>query len=475
MSTSSSRHRFSSAIVATLILLGAASPSTQPASDAAATIDQLLSGTYKTDGPGASVIVVRDGRVLLRRGYGLANLELGVRIAPEMVFRIGSITKQFTAVAILMLLEEGKLALEDEVTKFLPDYPTHGQPITVEHLLTHTSGIPSYTGLPDFVAQQRKDLSAAELVARFKDLPLEFAPGEKYAYNNSAYFLLGLVIEKASGQTYSEFLQSRIFSPLGMKHTRIGNEVAIVSGRVSGYEGGAGNWRNAEFISMTQPFAAGALLSSVDDLALWDAAVSSGKLLKPEALAKAMAPYRLKNGKSTRYGFGWTVTDWDGVHYEEHGGGIPGFATYALRAPKERLFVAVLTNGIGLQPSPGRVAAQVAALALGKRLADPATVTMSTTQLDRYAGVYRVDEKLTRVVARDGDRLMFRRGRGPGTPIYAASPTEFFVKDSFTRLRFEIDGQGAVTRLVVSDRSGPDEASIRTSESLPSESADGRR
>ena len=161
---------------------------------------QSLAAAYPAGQPGAAAIVVEDGKVVLRKGYGMANLELGVPDSPEMVFELGSVTKQFTAAAILLLQERGKLSVEDDITKYLPDFPTHGQTITIEHLLTHTSGIPSYTGLPEWFAKIREDLKPADVIALFKDKPLEFNPGERWAYDNSGFFLLGAIIEKVSGQ-----------------------------------------------------------------------------------------------------------------------------------------------------------------------------------------------------------------------------------------------------------------------------------
>ncbi len=198
-------------------------------------IDTLLAATYPPNGPGAAVILVKDGQVLHRKGYGLANVELNVPIQPETVFKVGSVTKQFTAVSILMLAEEGKLALSDPIEKFLPEYPTHGHRITIEHLLTHTSGIKSYTSLPEWPPTFGKDYTVAELIESFKYKPMDFAPGMRYAYNNSAYFLLGAIIAKLSGGTYEEFLQKHIFDPLGMSHTYGYTAQRLIPRRASGY------------------------------------------------------------------------------------------------------------------------------------------------------------------------------------------------------------------------------------------------
>src|ERR1051325_6201989 len=231
----------------------------QGADDAqtAKAIDELMSKAYPPDGPGASIIVIKEGRTLLRKGYGMADMELGVKVEPDMVFRLGSITKQFTAVSILMLAEQGKLSLSDDLTKFFPDFPTHGRTITVEHLLTHTSGIKSYTSIPAWLSMWRKDMTVAELIDLFKNEPADFEPGTQWLYNNSGYILLGAIIEKVSGMTYEQFLQKNIFDPLGMKHTFYGSATRVIPRRVPGYtRSREGVIQNAEYLSMTQPYAA---------------------------------------------------------------------------------------------------------------------------------------------------------------------------------------------------------------------------
>ncbi len=244
------------------------------------TIDNLVRETYKPGEPGAAVIVVKDGRIIYRQGRDMANLELGVPIEPHMVFRIGSITKQFTAVATLILTEQGKLAIDDPVTRFLPDYPMQGHLITIEHLLSHTSGIKSYTDIPELWASSRNDFTVQQIIDSFKNRPMDFAPGEGWAYNNSGYVLLGAIIEKSSGLTYEQFIQQNIFDRLGMRHSYYDDPVRVIPHRVSGYSKGPNGYANATYLSMTLPYAGGALASTVDDLAIWDAALHTEQLVK---------------------------------------------------------------------------------------------------------------------------------------------------------------------------------------------------
>jgi D-alanyl-D-alanine carboxypeptidase len=258
-----------------------------PPPDLAGRLDALLARSYPVAEPGAAVLVEREGKVVLRKGYGLASLELGVPIRPEMVFRIGSITKQFTAMAILELAGQGKLALDDDITRFLPGYPTHGQRITIENLLTHTSGIKNYTDLAEWRKGEFHGLSLFQLIDRFKDQPADFAPGEKWLYDNSGYVLLGAIVEKVTGQPYAAWLAEHVTGPLKMTHTVDAEEDPIVPGRVPGYEGPPGHYRNALH---SEHFADGALLSSVDDLALWDRALAAGTLVRQDLLERMFTP-----------------------------------------------------------------------------------------------------------------------------------------------------------------------------------------
>ena len=290
-----------------------------------AAIDTLLKGSFPSDRPGAAVIVVKDGQTFFRKAYGMADLELGVPLQPDMVFRLGSITKQFTAAAILMLAEEGKLSLQDPIEKHLVGYPTQGHVITVEHLLTHTSGIQSYTDMPGWMTSRiQGPMTVTELVDGFKKEPMQFAPGERWAYNNSGYVLLGAIVEKASGKTYEAFVRERIFQPLGMTASYYDRTEPIIPKRAPGYTREGDQPRNARYLSMTQPYAAGSLASTVDDLARWDGSLYTETLLKKASLERAWAPYVLKDGKPTGYGYGWGVSKLRGRRAISHGGGSSG-------------------------------------------------------------------------------------------------------------------------------------------------------
>ncbi len=459
-----------SVLLAFLALCDQASPRPTPtaADDAlAAKIDAVMAAVYKPGEPGAAVIVRKDGRTVLRKGYGMADLELGVPVSPDMVFRLGSITKQFTAVAVLLLAQDGKLGLQDEITKFLPDYPAQGRKITVEHLLTHTSGIQSYTDLSEWLPLWRKDMTLPELIGLFKDKPMQFEPGRSWAYNNSGFVLLGAIIEKLSGLTYETFLEERIFKPLGLKSSYYGSAERIIPRRVPGYQEGKGGFVNAPYLSMSQPYAAGSLLSTVDDLAVWSDAVFAGKLVKKEWLDRAFTPYKLADGESSGYGYGWFMADFAGHRSIEHGGGINGFSTYEMTLPEDRIFIAILTNSAisGRDPEPRAV--QIAWLTLG--LPEPArkAVTLPARDLDAFAGVYANERKQEYYFSREGDKLLAQRQGGARNELYAASATEFFLKDNPARFVFAKDGKGRVSGLRIQSRIGPAQIFARTDRPLP--------
>ncbi len=414
-----------------------------------AAIDQLFKNAVKPGEPGLAVTVIRKGRVLHRAAYGMANLELGVALTPGHVFRIGSVTKQFTAALIMMLAEEGKLAVSDPITKFLPDYPTEGRTITVEHLLTHTSGIQSYTDMPAWLGLQRKDLSLAELIDLFKNEPMQFAPGARWRYNNSGYILLGAIIEKVTGQKYADAVRERIFTPLGMTDSRYDATDEVIPRRAAGYARAGSRIVNAPYLSMTQPFAAGALISTVDDLAKWDAALTAGRVVRADSLAKMFTPYKLASGNETGYGYGWQIGQYEGRAVQEHGGGIHGFRAYVLRIPSEGVYVAVLSNLAASEPDPGSLARKAAAIAIGKPLVNPAVVPLRIDQLGAYVGTYVAAGGTRYSVTLSGSRLFLQSGGGAPTEVFPSGGDAFFVKDAFTRVRFEREAGGKAARLLI--------------------------
>ena len=442
--------------VLTLLLTFLLGAEAKNASDLSGRLDAIVSGTFAESEPGAAVLVTRSDEVLLRKGYGMADLELGVPLAPDMVFRVGSVTKQFTAAAILLLEERGLLSVTDDILKHLPDFPTGGRTITIENLLTHTSGIRNYTDLGAFRQHARDDLSLDEIIALFEKEPFDFEPGEKWAYSNSGYVLLGAIIEKVSGESYASFVENNIFRPLGMSHTYYGAASPIIARRARGYRKTEHGFQNAEYLSMRVPHAAGALLSTVDDLSRWNQALYTTELLSETSLAKWWRSFRLRNGVETHYGYGWSLGAYDGHPFVAHGGSIHGFTCYVLRMPEDRVFVAVLTNRNARRPAPGLLARKLAATAIGKPLEEPEPASLPEATLARYEGVYRVDEDAYYLVKLASGQLTLHRFgdvpanggtvRNPGPDgrlnrmrvgLLPASESTFFVKDSTLNVTFE--------------------------------------
>lgn len=312
---------------------------------ATAKIDSFVEGLMKKRHvPGVSIAVVEAGKVVLAKGYGMASLELGVAATPETVYELASVTKTFTAAAVMMLVSDGKIALDDKINERLSDLPKAWKDVTVRHLLSHTSGIKSYTSTRDFPKTLRNDFTQRELIGLVSKDPLLFAPADKWDYSNTNYFLLGMLIETASGKTYGDFLAERIFRPLGMSNTRANDLHAIIPGRAQGYSWNGKELRIADYHSPTQPFAAGMLVSTVTDLAKWDAALESGTVLTKPTLEAMWTPARLNKGKSASYGLGWEIGKVNGHRVVAHGGGIPGFSTQLSRYTDDSLTVIVLTN-----------------------------------------------------------------------------------------------------------------------------------
>ncbi len=426
-------------------------------------IDKLLSDAFPAKAPGATVLVVQNGTVVHRKGYGQANLELGVPMDPAFVLRLGSITKQFTAVAILQLVEAGKLKLDDDVTTLIPDFPIDGHEVTIAHLLTHTSGLPSYTDEPSWRPTWGQDLSIKEILAFTKGHSLKFAPGTDWDYSNTGYVLLGAIIEKTSGLSYADYVQSRIFGPAGMKNSAYGNPGPVMPGRIPGYSpDGPGKWKNATYLSMTHPHAAGALISNVDDLWKWEKALAAGTLVSPKMLEQAYANARLSDGRATGYGYGWGIGTVSGHPSVEHSGGINGFATHALRVPDAGIYIAILCNSDGPTASPGSLAFQIANLVLNEP--QPKAVKVSPAVLQDYVGVYRVTGGGKRAITLVDGVLVYQRTGGRKVPLIALSKEEFVLAENGNRFAFAHDTNGKVDRLLLQPRVGLAETSARVAE-----------
>jgi CubicO group peptidase (beta-lactamase class C family) len=445
--------------------------SAQTAADHSGRFESILASAYAPDGPGAAALVARGGEILFLDATGMADLELGVPLEPDMVFEIGSITKQFTAAAIMMLAEEGKLAVGDPITKHLPDYPSYGRGITIEHLLTHTSGIVSYTGIPGYMASKvMQDVTPSELIAVFEDLPVEFAPGERWAYNNSGYILLGAIVEAASGMSYADFVERRIFEPLGMRQASYGSSSRIIPGRASGYDGGEDGVVNQRYLSFTQPYAAGSLMMTVEDWYRWSRALFGGDVVSAESLERMTTPFVLTNGDTTQYGYGLGTGEVRGHRAIRHGGGIFGFATDGMYLPDEDVYVAVFANTTANDVGPGLVATRLAAAAVGDPYPQFTVIALPDGVLRRYVGVYRIDDDTERLVTVEDGALYTSRG-GRKTRAYPSSETQFFYRTSNSHFAFELENGAVKAMLMYQDDAEQPERAVKVSDTVPTREA----
>lgn len=402
--------------------------------------EALLASRFAADQAGASVLVMKEGKVLFAQGYGLANRELRVPNRPEYVYRIGSVTKQFTAAAVMTLVEAGKVDLEAPIGSYLPDLPEAWRPATVRQLLQHTGGLPSYTDGPEYGLHMREDLPGLALLKTLVwSKPLDFVPGTQWRYSNTGYYLLGLLVEKVTGRTYAEVLQARFFGPLGLTHTRYGTETDFIPGLAAGYGPGG---RPAPYLSMTQPYAAGSLVSTPEDLARWTLALHGGKVLKPESLRLMTTPARTADGKEHPYGFGLSFRTSQGRRLVGHGGGINGFVCQVEADPAAGTVAVVLFNTVDPGVAPEFLTRRLLALAAGTPIPEPVAVTQSPEQLKRFVGAYELEGR-RRVITFDQGRLWSRVGSRTFELIPTGALT-FAVKDGDTALRFVMAGDRVV-------------------------------
>jgi CubicO group peptidase (beta-lactamase class C family) len=391
-----------------------------------------------------TVLVARDQAVILDKAYGFANLEWSVQNTPTTKFRLGSITKQFTSACVFLLQERGKLKIDDPVKKYMPDAPAAWDKITIYNLLTHTSGIPSFTGFPDYHSTEATPTTPEQLVARFRDKPLEFQPGEKWNYSNSGYVLLGYLIEKISGQTYEKFVQENIFTPLGMKDSGYDSNSEIIVHRASGYTPGKEGVENAGYIDMTIPLSAGALYSTTEDLLRWEQGLFGGKVLSPASLQKMTTPFL------NDYACGVAVHVEKGHKLIDHGGGIEGFNTQLSYYPDEKLTIIALSNLNG--PAPGAIATNLAATIHGEKVVLPSErkeIKLPTKTLAQYVGDYQLSPNFSLNIRLEGDQLISKATGQGDLKIYPESETMFFTKDLDAELEFVKNDKGEVTHLIL--------------------------
>jgi len=413
-----------------LLLFSFVFSTTISAQDLTQQFDDIVSQSYKSDMPGATILVAKNGKTIYRKAVGKSSLELDVDMIPENVFMLASITKQFTAVAILMLEEQGKLSLDDPITKYIPDYPTLGKNITVHHLLNHTSGIKSYTGIGNLVEVARNDMTLDELIDYFKNEPMDFDPGEEFRYNNSGYILLGKIIEVISGDTYENFIEKNIFDRLGMKSSSYGNTRELVKNRVEGYEKNENGYVNAHFLSMTLPHAAGSLTSTTDDMLKWQNALTNNTFIKATSLDKAINGSSLNNSEHIGYGYGLGEMTLKGSKGYTHSGGIFGTSTNGIYLIEEDVYVIGLSNCSC--NDIGAVTRNLAAAAIGKPFPTmKEVVKISEDKMKQWVGAYEFEDGAIRHIFMEDGKLNSMRESETNTvfEIFPLSENRFMFED----------------------------------------------
>ena len=431
-----------------------------------ARVDKIFAVWDRTDSPGCALGVYRDGRVEYARGYGMANLELGVAISPQSVFDIGSTSKQFTAASLAMLAQDGKLSLDDDIRKYIPEMPNYGKTITIRHILTHTSGIRDYltlfalTGIDD--ADLTTDDDAFGFITRQREL--NFAPGDQWLYSNSGFFLASVIVKRVSGQTLAQFAASRIFEPLGMTHTRFNDDhMSVIPGRATGYERRPGG-RFATSMSNFEQTGDGAVQTSVEDLLKWDENFYRGTVGGSQMLAAMQTTAVLNDGKQQTYALGLTVDKYRGLRTVSHGGSWAGYRAELLRFPEQHLSIACLCNLANTNPS--MLARRVADVYLGDRMiamadgalasaqGNPAATasgeswTPSPADLAPLAGTYFSPElETTYTLVVENGKLVVRHHRLPRTELAPVTHDNFTAPNG-VKFRF-IRDKGKVAAFLV--------------------------
>lgn len=431
---------------------------------ATASLHAVAAPRYAAASPGAVVLVRQQDKVWLRRAYGMANVELGVPMRPGHVFRVGSISKTFTAVAVMQLAERGALELGAPVRRYLPALPASWDAVTIEHLLQHRSGIANLEHMPGFAAFQLQTRTLDEVIEWFSKAPLDFAPGTGSRYSSSGYIVLGKLIETVSQQRYEDYLQQHIFKPLGMRHTAYGHEGAVVKGMVSGYQHRA---RKAGFISMSVPHGAGALISNADDLARFTLALHGGRLVSAASYARMVTPHAGSAGERIRFGYGLVLRNAGGQELIGHSGGIQGFSADVEYDTAARSVAVVLQNTEDDADSASRLATALLAQAFGKPFAQPRAVVLRPAQMQALAGVYPA-VATSRVIRYHNGVLTEQFNGAAPVALAMASATDAFVPGSDRRLHFTLKGARAVSVQAYASGQPDGELAQRADDTAPS-------
>jgi CubicO group peptidase (beta-lactamase class C family) len=414
-------------------------------------ISNIFKNVQKDTMPGAAVLVAQNGGIIYQNGFGYADVGNKIPITPDFKFRIGSVSKQFTAAAILKLQEEGKISVEDKLSKYIPDFP-RGNEVTIYHLLTHTSGIHSYENQRDFL--MLVPITPKALIDSIKTFPYDFNPGEKFQYNNSGYFILGFLVEKISGKALGEYLNEKFFKPLGMNNTGICESGIVLSNEALGYSLENGVVKKANYQEMTWARGVGDIYSTVKDLYKWNEVIFNGKVLSESSLKEAFTPAVLNNKVKTGYGFGWFLSTNRGMKFIQHSGGVYGFSSYLERQPENKLTVCVLCNSFppleGINPVS--IGQSISEFMLWNKMGKQSTFAVDTiiseNILKKYVGRYNYGQGRIMMITLDGSQLYGQLSGQTKNPLTPSSTDEFYIKAMEAKIKFIVDSSGAVTHLI---------------------------
>ena len=416
-----------------------------------AQVDSLFAPLSQGLSPGAAVLVIQNGKTVHAKGYGFARLDTKEAITPDTAFDLASVSKQFTAMAIMILAERGKLSLDDPLTKFFPEFPAYAQKIRIRNLLTHTSGLVDAIN-PSWFKPGYEPTSRDLLKMMAAQSTVNFAPGEKFEYNNAAYLLLALLVEKVAGESFPKFMAKNVFSPLGMDHTRVWDETKPkVEHLAISYAPDGNSFKPIAYVSDISLYGPKGIITTLRDLAKWNEALESEKLLRTATLRQAFVPVKLNDGTESPYGFGWVVGKENGLEMTEHAGGYLGYRAEIRRYPGEHTTIILLSNSATFDMI--QFGKKVAAIYLADKMLAPTAAKVDPAILNSYIGKYEGDPNvaanlLIEITMENGE-LYITSPIKPKTKLVAQSPTEFLISETAASVVFIRDVQGTVSGLIL--------------------------
>ncbi|MES2427442.1 MAG: serine hydrolase domain-containing protein [Bacteroidota bacterium] len=422
--------------------------------------DSLVKSELAGVAPGGVVLIAKKGKVIYRKAFGVANLQTKITMQPDMIFRIGSMSKQFTAIAVLQLVERGKINLQDSIQAYVPDFPHKPYPITIENILTQSSGIINFMEMKNTdPKKEHEHYTAAQGVDYFKDEPLQFKPGSKFQYSNSNYYLLGYLVEQVTGQSFGDYLQQHIIGPAALEHTTYIPANPKIDNMASGYSRfDSQHWEDAELQEPTMLYSTGGLASNVDDLLKWHQALDSGKLISKAMLTKAYTAFKPTDGDMPQYGYGWFIKEIDGLETIEHSGSTDGYQTDEVWLPDADVLIITLFNGFETDMDWQVITNDIARFAIGHSLRP--VLKLREDNLEKLTGTYAVGEDHKLIISLKKHKLYVQatnpKDRLPKVELLADGVNHFYIKEAPLKFEFKADASKQTYTLTTYNSSGKD-------------------